>query len=375
MMKVVDFLKVPVPPRARIFVITGEEPYLREQAVARIRESLPPDLEVQVVHGPLAASDKGVDLRDLLDDLRTGSLFGGERLVHLKDADVLAKENQAALSRFVAEGAIVQRFVVEAKALLPRGAKTLPKTGLLPAVEAAGGVVVTCDPLYDTPFAGKGPPHQSPLSRWVQDQATKLGKRISLEDAYVLHRLVGPGLRELDGELRKLALYVKDRKTITAEDIEAATGAGRLAPVFDLAEAVAGRDGPAVLEQSALLFERGLMDFSGRHVRDPVGIALTILAAVSMRLRKVFRVKEMMAEGASFEEAAKSVKHPAPFLDRLRSQIEAWKRPQDVRVVMESLVGLERGLKTGGPARILFDRFVVEGLGLDQKREAPSWHR
>lgn len=362
MIKVLEFLRAPPPKECRLFAVTGEESWLREQATSRILESLPPDVEVQTVHAAASGGDAALDLRDLLDDLRTASLFGGERLVHVRNADAFVKEHQAALIRFLDGGGAVQRLVIETPELLARGAKSVPKTGVLAALEKAGGLVIACDPLYDSPFGGKGPPHLSPLSRWVQDRAAGLAKRISIEDAYVLHRLVGTGLRELDGELRKLAVFVKDRKTITAEDIEACCGGGRLAPVFDLAEAVAGRRLAEVLEQSALLFERGLMDFSGRLVREPSAVALTCLSAVALRLRKVARVRELMDAGTDFEEAARKVKQPPLFLDRLRVQVAAWRGADDVRRIVATLVELERGLKTGGPARVLFDRFAVEGL-------------
>ncbi|NRA96727.1 MAG: hypothetical protein HRU14_11025 [Planctomycetes bacterium] len=221
-----------------------------------------------------------------------------------------------------------------------------------------------CDRLFDSPFKGQGPAWQSPLSRWVVERAADLGKGLSMEDAYALHRMVGNKLRELDSELKKLTTFVKERPRIGADDIERCVGEGRLAPVFDLAEAVAGKQASAAIDQSQLLFERGLIDFSGRHVRDAQSIAMMILGATGSRLRKVARVREMMAEGESFTDAASAVRQPPFFRDRLRAQVEAWHDPGALDKAFNGLLELERGLKTsGGAPRVLMDRFLVTSLG------------
>ncbi|MAG59056.1 MAG: DNA polymerase III subunit delta [Planctomycetes bacterium] len=378
MMKVDDLLRAGPRPDIRVFAVTGDEPFLREQAVRCILDALPEDVELQLVQGTVPGGSGAVELRDLFDDLRMRGLFGGEQLIHLKDADGFVKEHQKAIARFLNEGEAVQRLVIEGKALMAKGRKTVPKTGLLAAVEKMGGLVVACDPLYDSPFQGRGPAWQSPLSRWVVECARSLGKRMSQEDAYVLHRLVGNKLRELDAELRKLATYVKDRPAITADDVEQCVGSGRLAPVFGLADAIAGKNGEEALEQSELLFERGVQDFSGRHVRDHQSVAMMILGAVNSRMRKVARVRELMAGGEEFGAAATAVRQPPMFRDRLRAQVESWRQPGDFDGCCKGLLEVERELKSGGGSpRVLLDHFLVKYVGVRRRASAGSmpWRR
>jgi len=379
MIKVADFLKGGPPKKARIFAVTGEEAFLRDEAVRCILESLPEDVEVQRIQGSPPGGGKMPEIRDLFDDLRMQGLFGGERVIHLQDADAFVKEHQKTLVRFLSEGEAAHRLVIEGRALMGRGRKTVPKTGILPAIEKLGGVVVPCDALYDSPFQGRGPEWQSPLSRWVVDRARKRGKQMSMEDAWTLHRMVGNRLRELDTELGKLATFVGARPQITADDVEQCTGAGRLAPVFELAEAVAARQGTTAVEQSQLLFERGLHDFSGRHVRDVASVAMIIIGAVSSRMRKVARVREMMAAGESFQDAAGAVRQAPMFRDRLRAQVESWNEEGTLVRAMAGLLVVERELKSGGGSpRVLFDRFLVECLGLQEvvaRRGASTWRR
>ena len=363
-MKVLDFLQAPLPEAARIFVISGADSYLRRQAVEHVLASLNPDVEVQTLYGQSTVDRDGVELGELLDDLRMQSLFGDERLLHVKRADQLLSDNKQALKRFIEAGEAVHRLILEGEALAPKTMRAKPKTGLLGAVVGTGGLVVLCAPLYDTSFSGRGPVWKSPLSSWVVQRARGLDKEMSLENAWVLHRLVGAELEALDQELVKLSLFVGDRSQITAEDIEHLVAGGRMAPVYALAEACGCRDLPASAEQSELLFTRGTTDGSGRSIRDPAALANMLLRAVGNRLQKIFLVRELLERGETFESAADQMRETPWGRERLRAQVEAFKSPRHQRRILGALLELERGLKSGGgPPRVLFDRFLVTGIG------------
>ncbi|NRA97045.1 MAG: hypothetical protein HRU14_12640, partial [Planctomycetes bacterium] len=98
MIKVSELLKSGVDAAVRLVVVTGEESFLREQVVRKVLEALPDDVELRAVDGAEA------ELRDLLDDLRMQGLFGGEQLIHLKDADGFVKEHEKTLVRFLDDG-------------------------------------------------------------------------------------------------------------------------------------------------------------------------------------------------------------------------------------------------------------------------------
>jgi DNA polymerase III delta subunit len=376
LIKVAEFMSRGPGRGQTLFLITGEEPFLREEAVQHVKASMGDDMECVTYSGAAQAESK-IDLRDLLDDLRMQDLFGDRLLIHVQESDAFVQENEAALIRFFDSGEAVQPLILEAKGLVKRGAKELLKTGFATAFHKAGGVVVQCDPLYDTPFQGRGPPWQSGLSGWVVQRARQHGKRLSMEDAYTLHRMVGNKLRDLDTELKKLALFVKERVAITEDDIHRCVGEGRLAPVFDIAEAAASRLLGDVLEQSRLLFERGLVDWSGRHVRDAASVAISVVSALVQRLRKVARVRDLMEAGEGFEAAAQAVRHPVFFNDRLRAQVAAWRDTRELDGALSALQELERCLKTGaGGPRVLLDRYLVEHVGSPGGRPKEArWRR
>jgi len=371
-MKVLDFLKAPLPDAARVFVVSGSESFLREQAVRKIKDALGEDVEVSLLHGASTRDKEGVSVADLFDELRMQSLFGGgERLIHVRAADQLVAENKDAFKRFIAEGEAVHRLILEGEALAPKTMKSAPKTGWLGAVAKSGGVIVTCPPLFDRPFAGRGPVHESPLSRWVCAQARFHGKRLSMPDAYLLHRAVGSDLRKLDGEIQKLAIFVGERPEIRAEDIERITTTGRMAPIYAVAEAVASRKLGDALTLTERLFERGTRDASGRTVRDPATLAMMLLRSVGRRLEKVLRVRELLDGGVPFDTAAEEVRESPWGRDRLRAQAEAFRHGPDRARVLRELLRLERALKSGGgEPRVLLDAFLVRAL--DSRAEALS---
>jgi len=372
-MKALDFLQSQVSPEAPIFVVSGADSFLRSQAVQKILATLEKDVEVQVCSGASTSDREGVDLGDLLDDLRMQSLFGGERMIHVKRADQLVSEHKKVLKRFIETGEAVHRLILEGESIAPKTMKATPKTGLLGAVVSAGGTIVLCAPLYDTSFGGRKPVWQSPLSSWVSQQAREYGKRLTLEDAYHLHRLVGTGLRALDQELRKLTLFLGDRPAITTDDIETCVAGGRRSPIFVVSEACGNRDLEGAASESVVVFARGTVDGSGRHVRDPAALAMMLLRTVGSRFHKIFRVCEILDRGDTFEAAADEVRETPWGRDRLRTQANAFRKPDHRLRALGALRDLERGLKSGGgPPRVLFDRVLLTGLGEPASRSVRS---
>ena len=297
-MKALEFLKKPGGfESVRVAVVSGAEEYLRAQVVARLLEGFGPEVSRDVIAGPPAREVGRFDFAGLLDTLRTPSLFGGESVIVLTDADALLAEHSAAFARFLERGETCHRLLVEGNALCAKSAakSSAKKESLQAAVETAGGIVVFCDPLYDTPFAGRGPAWQTELTRFLADQARARGKDLSLEDAYEIQQLVGSNLRELVGEIDKLVTFIGARKRIEMTDIEEAVGATRTSPAFRLAESIASADLKESLRLSAELFERGAGEQSGgRRVTDDGGIAMMLIGATAQKLRRVGTALDLM---------------------------------------------------------------------------------
>jgi DNA polymerase III delta subunit len=340
----------------RVAVISGSETWFRDASLAHLLAALPKDIEVEVRDG---AGEIPIDPPAFFDDLRMSSLFGGERVIVLVRADAFLKEHSDPFKRFMESGGPLQRLILVGEELLPKRKGEGPKRGPLASLDD-DALLVSCDALYDTPFQGQGPAWKSPLSSWVVDRARFRNKRISMEDAWLLHRLTGNNLGEIEGLLDKLALRLGKRTSISADDIEASCAGTRLVPVFALADAAASRQLPLALESSAILFERGLVESSGRITRDPQGITAAVVGALAMKLRRLGRVTELMAGGMDFDGAADAVRENPMFRDTLRRQVQACGGSSGVRLMHTGLVDLDAAMKSSsGDARALLDRFLI----------------
>lgn len=372
-MKALEFLKRPPDlSRVRVAIVTGAEEFLRARVIDRLLEGFGPDVSKDVVLGPAARDAGRFDFPGFLDTLRTPSLFGGESALVLSDADALMKDHGETFVRFLERDEACHRLIVEGESLSAKpGAKSsAKKDALAAAAEGASGLVIFCDPLYDTPYAGRGAAWQTELTRFLAEEARTRGKDLSQEDAYELQQLVGSSLRELVAEIDKLVTFVGTRRRIDTTDIEAAVGATRTSPVFRLAEAIASGDPKESLQLSAELFERGAGEVSGpRRVTDDGGITMMLIGATAQKLRKVGTVLDLVGRGASLDEAMASVRtHPA-FRHQLERQVAAWQGRSLARAT-NALVELERDLKSaGGPPRELVDRFILTALGAGTSRE------
>src|SRR5436853_1629971 len=188
-MKALEFLKRPGDlSKVRVAIVTGGDEYLRSRVIDRLFEGFGNDVARDLVPGPGAKDAGRFDFATLLDTLRTPSLFGGESALILSDADALMKEHGDAFIRFLERDEACHRLIVEGEALAakPGGKSSGKKDALAAAAEGAGGLVVFCDPLYATPFAGRGSASNTELTRFLVDETRARGKEMSQEDAYQL---------------------------------------------------------------------------------------------------------------------------------------------------------------------------------------------
>ncbi len=356
------FLKQ-APTAPRVAVISGAEMWFRDAVLAHILSALPRDVEVEQRDG---SGEQPLDAAGFFDDLRMGSLFGGERVIVLQRADGFLKEHGETFGRFMDSGGPVQRLIIVGESLLPKPKAEPTKKWNAGKLEGSA-LVVSCEPLYDTPFQGQGPAWKSALTSWVVDRARLRGKRLGMEDAWLLHRLTGNNLAEIENAFDKLLLRLGKRASITADDIEATAAGTRLVPVFALADAAVARQLPLALESSAILFERGLVEPSGKVTRDAQGITAAVLGALATKLRRLGRVAELMANGMDFDEAAAAMKEQAFFRDQLRRQLQACGGGSGVRAMHAGLVELDAALKSSaGDGRALLERFLITCCGREE---------
>lgn len=242
-----------------VYAVYGNDGFRKAEVTHRI-------CELAAKHGAEEGAtrfDSDADLSDVLDEVRTYSLLGGRRLVVVEGADAFISKHRAALERYCAEPVDSGTLVLVCD--------SLPANTRLHKIIAKAGEVTECKQL-------RGPA----INTWiVQHARSAYGKTIDPRAAGLLRELAGDELGALDGELGKLALFVRDRAGITAEDIEALVGRHREEDIFKVTDAMASGDTAGALTQ----WERVLATDRAAPARAVGGLAWGIRRLLDLKLK------------------------------------------------------------------------------------------
>src|SRR5688500_461769 len=113
------------PPTSPVYALVGEDAFLQLQKLRAILKQLPADAQRVDVDGERA------ELADVLDELRSFAMFGGAKLVVVRDADAFITRFRSQLEDYVAKPSDSGTLVLRLKALDKRHniAKGIAKTG------------------------------------------------------------------------------------------------------------------------------------------------------------------------------------------------------------------------------------------------------
>ena len=222
-------LQAEEPGGAHLFA--GPETLLRDQAMTELRARLSQGNEIPVdrFHGGEAA------LPQVANAALTVGLFHAQRLVVLGDADRCGRA-----------GKRDQEALFTALEDLPPGSCFVATTALSPrefsqknAFARRLGEICTVLELAH--------PRPAEAMRWILNQSTKLGIRMTPDAGELLLAKIGPDLQELARELEKLALWADDGAAVDAERLRAMVRQGQLGSTWELCDAVLeGRIGDAL---------------------------------------------------------------------------------------------------------------------------------
>jgi len=357
----------PVPA---VVVLAGAETWFREEGLRLVTRRVLPDGDPGAALLRLDAKrpEDRSGVSGVVDELRSGSLFGGGKVVAVDNADAAAgpwAEGRKSPLRNLAEAGLASAVEGSVLVLLTtravKGASAVP---VAPLIEA-GALVVDCRPLYDAPGSWQrgAAPYDHEVARWiVRRLASRHGKEVDLADAHALSRLVGSDLGELDAALATLAVFLGARRRVVEEDVHAALGATRTDPAWRLTDAVADGDLPRALELLEAACDRGVPDGRGGQVTSPEALFHFLEAALHGTWRRLLGGAEALARGEAPAEVARAQGIPSfradEFLARCRRD------PAELLARHGAFLEAEQGVKGGGvPARLALERLVVHLVG------------
>jgi DNA polymerase-3 subunit delta len=303
---------------APVTLLHGPEPFLLDDAVARLTRGLfPGQGELSLVREILDARTAGAE--SIVQAALTLPWLGDRRLVVARGAETLTAKSAEALTAYAKAPNPSTVLLLLADALLD-GSHWLPRT--LPP----GSVVAVPAP------AGRG------LVTWLRAHAQARGYEIREDAAALLVELSGDDLARLVGEVEKAALAGgPDNRRVTVAEIRAVVGEHRLRHVFELTRALSARDRAAALVLLESLLNAG---------EEP----LAVLGMLAREARATWQAVDALRTGRAPEEIARSLRRPPAAATALLERARGLSSPAAARQLARCWE-VERRLKQGGVAR------------------------
>jgi DNA polymerase-3 subunit delta len=302
------------------YLLSGPEGFSRQEAFQTVMKELPEgtrDFNLDMFQGT------ELDWLEVVTAAQTFPVMSPFRLVLVKD--VLMKK--------IKDFSIVRSYLENPSPTTCLMLSTVEELSSSFCRELGKGIVLLTFP--------KLKPWEVPDA--VRDMVRKKGYRITPEACRMLADAVGESLERLNGEIEKLSVFKDEQKTITAEDIEALTGAGREHSIFELFDALSAKD-----------------SFSGvRHMRALMRtgeVPGALLGLISSQLRKRMIAHLLVKKGLGETEIARELKITA-YRDRFFASLKKFPETE-VRIALRGLSAADRILKTTSTP----PDFVLENL-------------
>ena len=329
-MHATEFLsaKSPALP-ASVLVMYGPERYFRQEILHRIPGGSGDEADLSLTR---LTGDKA-EIRDVMAELKTVSMFGDQRMVLIEDADEFVSKHRAVLEKYVTQPAKGSLLILDVK--------SWPKNTKLFKLVDQHAMALECGELTG-----------ANLQKWLQKIAKEEhGKQLDRESAALIIALAGDGLNLLQQEVAKLAALVGDNDTITREDVPKVVGGWRTETTWVMLDALRdGHPGHAIDALDKLLK-------SGEAPQK-------ILGGVTFVFRKFGEATERARTGTPLREAIAA----AGVFSNAISQAEAYLRRigfERASRILQLLIEADSEMKGGSrvdPA-ILLERLFVRLAG------------
>lgn len=323
------FLSQPPEKIPGVIALTGSLRHFKLKVLQQLRTAVTGNDDTSLT----TFAGKTTDLKDVVAELRTVSMWGDRRLVVVDDADDFVTRFRSPLEKYVEQPA--------RKSVLVLDVTSWPKTTRLAKQVASSGLEIDGSPL-------KG----AELQRWLHATATDIyDARLERDAAALLLELIGeePGL--LETELAKLSSYVGSKGKITADVVRSLVGGWRTETTWFMTDALRDqRTGEAL----------GALDDLLRDGEAPA----KLLGGIGFVFRKLALATEL-ANSRSLEQALRDAGVFPRDVAACTAYLRRLGRTKAERILTH-LVTADAGLRGMSrlPERILVERLLLQLAGL-----------
>ena len=294
----------------QIYLLYGEERYLKNQYTTRLRKALCQDGDEMNTH---FYQGKDFSLGQVIDLAETLPFLAERRVMFFKDTG-LFKAGGEKLAEYLANPNDTTFFVFTESEVDKR-------SKLYKTVQSKG---------YVAEFTVQD---ENSLKRWIAGILGREGKKISENTAQLLLSKTGTDMENIQMELEKLICYCLDRDVVTAEDVEAVCTTRITNHIFDMVNAIAEKQ-----PQKALQLYYDLL-----ALKEP---PMRILYLITRQFNLLMQVKELSEEGYSAKTISERLKMAGFIVRNCLRQAEYFSL-KTLKEALQDCVRMEEAVKTG----------------------------
>lgn len=297
---------------ASVYCLYGEEEYRREQTLNQLLDALLAEETRDLNLDQIRPGEPGT--RSILESARTLPFLAQRRVVLIPGIEELSREQQEELLAYLNDPSPTSCLVLAGRRLdlRTRLAAAIQKKGMLLRFDR-----LDADSVKESLLAA----------------AREQGVRLQPEAISLLMTLVGDDVRQLIYSVEKAALFVGAREEIGAKDIEALVGETRVRSIFQLTDAVSGRDLDVALRCLTSLLGSG---------EEP----LAVLGMLARQIRLLIQAKALQEQATPVSKMTHVLGLPPRVVAALAEQSAArsWRQ---LTGALQSLSRADLAIKTG----------------------------
>lgn len=294
----------------QVYLLSGEEAYLRKQYRDRIKNALMGDGDLMNLH---CFEGKGIVVGEVIDLAQTMPFLAERRVLVIENSGFFKKGGEE-LAAYLSEPASTAFFLfVEPE---------IDKRSKLYKAVSAKGRIIECKT-----------PDEAMLKRWVVELLNKDGKRITQRDLDFFLEKTGTDMENIRGEVEKLVCYCMERDVVTAQDIEAVCVRQVSSRIFDMVEAVADKRQRKAME----------LYYDLLTLKEP---PMRILFLIARQFNLLLQVRELKNKGYDVNTIAAKTGLAGFIARKYVSQASKF-READLKSALADCVETEEAVKTG----------------------------
>lgn len=294
----------------QIYLLYGEERYLRKQYTDRLRKALCNEDDNMNTH---FFEGKDTPVNEIIDLAETLPFLSPRRVIFISNSG-LFKSGGEKMAEYLASPNESTYFIFTENEVDKR-------SKLFKAVQSKG---------YATEFVVQD---ENTLKRWVGGILNKEGKKITENTVQLFLTKTGTDMENIRMELEKLICYCMNQDVITDEDVNTICTNRISNHIFDMINAIADRQTSKALQ----------LYYDLLALREP---PMRILFLIARQYNMLLQVKELKSRGYDNKAIGSKIGVPPFIAGKYVTQASRFKT-SDLQKAVKQCVEAEEAVKTG----------------------------